>query len=65
MRGAYVHDLKAGKRTVVDITDAGLAAAEVTVLEAAERLRARDYTPSPGAKCRKCEVRAVCGSAKR
>lgn len=65
MRGAYVHDLKAGKRTEVDITDAGLAQAEVTVLEAADRLRERDYAPNPGLKCRKCEVRAVCGSAKK
>lgn len=24
-----------------------------------------DYSPNPGTKCRKCEVRSVCGSAKR
>ncbi len=65
MRGAYVHDLKAGERTPVDVTPAAVAGAETVVLEAAERLRARDYAPDPGKKCRTCEVRTVCGSAKR
>jgi len=65
MRGAYVHDLKAGARSEVDITTAAISSAEETILDVAERLRARDYAPDPGTKCRSCEVRTVCGSAKR
>jgi DNA helicase-2/ATP-dependent DNA helicase PcrA len=65
VRGAYVHDLKAASRTDVDVTASAVGAAEVTILSAAERLRARDYSPSPGARCRRCEVRTVCGSARR
>jgi DNA helicase-2/ATP-dependent DNA helicase PcrA len=69
MRGAYVHDLKAGvdptadPRTPVDISKKAIKAAEQVVLDAADRIRARDYAPSPGPKCRGCEVRSVCGSA--
>lgn len=65
MRGAYVHDLKAGDRSEVDITPGAISGAETVVLEAAKRLRARDYAPDPGKKCRTCEVRTVCGSAAR
>jgi DNA helicase-2/ATP-dependent DNA helicase PcrA len=63
VRGAYVHDLKAGARSDVDVTDGAVAEAEVVILGAADRLRARDYAPSPGVRCRRCEVRTVCGSA--
>lgn len=64
MRGAYVHDLKAGDRSEVDITAGGIADAETRILDAAARLRARDYTPAPsGKKCRRCEVRTVCNAA--
>jgi len=38
---------------------------EVVILSAAERLRARDYEPSPGPACRRCEVRTVCKAAVR
>lgn len=65
VRGAYVHDLKAGARIPVDVGEVAVAGVEGRVQEAAERLRARDFTPSPGARCRTCEVRTVCGSAKR
>lgn len=63
VRGAYVHDLKAGVRAEVAIDGAAIGAAEDTVTEAAIRLRNRDYHPSPGARCRRCEVRTVCGAA--
>jgi DNA helicase-2/ATP-dependent DNA helicase PcrA len=65
VRGAYVHDLRAGARVDLDVTDDAVSVAEVTILSAADRLRARDYAPSPGARCRRCEVRTVCGSAQR
>jgi DNA helicase-2/ATP-dependent DNA helicase PcrA len=63
IRGAYVHDLKAGARSPVDVDVPSLRAAENTVTVAAGRLRARDFTPTPGARCRRCEVRTVCPSA--
>jgi DNA helicase-2/ATP-dependent DNA helicase PcrA len=65
VRGAYVHDLKVGSRTAVDVGDAALARAEVAILAAGERLRVRDFAPSPGTRCRACEVRTVCGYAQR
>lgn len=65
MRGAYVHDLKAGKRESVDISPAAIAQAEQVVLGAAAKIRAREYTPTPGTQCRTCEVRSVCASATR
>ena len=65
VRGAYIHDLRAQQRLTVDVGAPAIAAAENTVLGAAERLRARDYEPSPGIRCRTCEVRTVCGAAKR
>jgi DNA helicase-2/ATP-dependent DNA helicase PcrA len=65
VRGAYVHDLAAGARSEVDVTAETVTSAEVVILDAAERLRARDYAPSPGPACRRCEVRTVCKVAKR
>ena len=64
VRGAYVHDLKVGSRTAIDVGQAALGRAEEVVLAAGERLRARDFSPSPGVRCRSCEVRTVCGYAK-
>lgn len=63
VQGAYVHDLKAGKRSAVPIDATAVAAAEQVVSTAAQRLRDRDFSPSPGLRCRSCEVRTVCGSA--
>jgi DNA helicase-2/ATP-dependent DNA helicase PcrA len=69
VRGAYVHDLRAsaakdpGARAPVAIGAADVAAAEAKVLDAAERIRAKDFAPSPGTRCRKCEVRTVCRDA--
>ena len=65
VRGAYVHDLRAGARSDVDVTAGTVAEAEVLILSSAERLRARDYEPSPGPRCRRCEVRTVCRAAVR
>jgi DNA helicase-2/ATP-dependent DNA helicase PcrA len=65
VRGAYVHDLKAGKREEVDVSSETIGAAETSVVGAAERLRDRDYAPNPGDRCRRCEVRTVCRAAYR
>ncbi|MCU1484395.1 MAG: ATP-dependent helicase [Actinomycetia bacterium] len=62
---AFVHDLKAGRRFDVDVTDPTVVDAEATILEAADRLRSRAYEPAPGVRCRRCEVRTVCASAVR
>ncbi len=65
VRDAYVHDLKAAEREPVAVDPAAVAEAEATVSEAAVRIRARDYRPSPGARCRRCEVRTICRFAAR
>jgi DNA helicase-2/ATP-dependent DNA helicase PcrA len=65
VRGAYVHDLKAGVRADIDVATAAIEEAEVTIRSAAGRLKERDYSPSPGRRCRSCEVRTVCGFAAR
>ena len=65
VRGACVHDLKAANRSPVDVTGEAIEIAESVVTEAAVRLRARDYRPSPGTRCRGCEVRTVCPAAQR
>jgi DNA helicase-2/ATP-dependent DNA helicase PcrA len=64
VRGAYVHNLKAGVRLTVDVDQAAIASAEAKVQQAADRLRVRDYAPSPGPQCRSCEVRTVCRFAR-
>ncbi|MFZ6005772.1 MAG: ATP-dependent helicase [Actinomycetota bacterium] len=63
VRGAYIHDLKHGQRSTIDVTPGSITAAEAVIVEAAVRLRSRDYTPAPGTRCRRCEVRTVCSSA--
>jgi DNA helicase-2/ATP-dependent DNA helicase PcrA len=65
VRGAYVHDLKAAARQPVAVDPVSVRTAEATVSEAAARVRARDYRPNPGQRCRRCEVRTICGSAVR
>lgn len=75
MRGACVHDLRAGQRAAVQVGASGIASAEAMVTGAAARLRtvtgaaARqrgpDFTPSPEARCRTRDVRTVCKSAQR
>jgi DNA helicase-2/ATP-dependent DNA helicase PcrA len=64
VESAFVYDMGQTKRHHVDVDDSALAAAEATVLRAAEAIRDRDYTPTPEpSKCRMCDVRAVCKSA--
>jgi len=65
VRAAYVHDLKAASREPVPVGPAAISAAERKVAEAARRIRARDYRPNPGPRCRRCEVRTICASARR
>jgi predicted transcriptional regulator len=54
----------AGARRAVDVTAPAITTAETTVQAAALRLRDREFPPSPGPACRRCEVRTVCRWAK-
>jgi DNA helicase-2/ATP-dependent DNA helicase PcrA len=65
VRAAYVHDLKAASREPIPVEPAEIGRAEAVVADAAGRIRARDYRPNPGLRCRHCEVRTICASAKR
>lgn len=65
IRGAYVHDLKNARRTDVDIAEAALEGSQQVVVDAAARLRRRDFAANPSKSCRSCEVRTVCGFADR
>lgn len=65
VRAGYVHDLKGGARESVPVDPAAISRAEAIVSDAATRIRARDYRPNPGVRCRGCEVRTICGSAQR
>jgi DNA helicase-2/ATP-dependent DNA helicase PcrA len=60
VRGAYVHDLKAASRDPVAVDPQAIVQAEAKVADAAAQIRARDYRPNPGLRCRRCEVRTIC-----
>jgi len=65
VRGAYVHDLKTASRSQVPVDSGTVSQAETAVAEASTKLRAREYQPSPGARCRGCEVKRICAHAAR
>jgi ATP-dependent DNA helicase UvrD/PcrA len=60
VQAAYVHDLKAGVRQPIDVDQATIRQAESAVADATTRIRGREYHPSPGDRCRRCEVRTIC-----
>ena len=61
IRATYLHDLN-GKRHAVAVDANSIRSAEGIVDEAAARIRNRDFEPSPGARCRTCEVRTICSA---
>ena len=70
VRGTYVHDLKAAVEgrdatITIDSSPGAIASAEELVVDAAQRIRNREYPAAPGQRCRTCEVRTVCATAKR
>jgi len=65
VRGAYVHGLDATRRGTISVSSVDLDAGEQAVTTTAARIRARDYTPNPGQRCRTCEVRTDCDTAQR
>ena len=64
MKGAFVHDLgdSAQPRTRIEISSEDITAAEVTVAQASEQILENDFHPSPGDRCKRCEVRSICAS---
>lgn len=60
VRGAYVHDMKAATRDSIDVDHEAIGRAEAIVSTAAGHIRARQYRPNPGLRCRRCEVRTIC-----
>jgi DNA helicase-2/ATP-dependent DNA helicase PcrA len=60
VRAAYVHELKSGQRRPVDIGTAALKGAETKVISLVDRLKARQFDPSPGRVCRECDVKPLC-----
>lgn len=62
---AFVHDMSTTTRHVVPLDDSSVVAAEQSVLISAESLKQRDFAPLPAIdKCRRCDVRNICGAAK-
>ena len=61
IRATYLHDLN-GTRHAVAVDADSIQSAEGIVGEAAARIRSRDLEPSPGARCRTCEVRTICSA---
>jgi ATP-dependent DNA helicase UvrD/PcrA len=59
VRAAYLHDLKAGERSQVDVSKQCLEKAEAEVIALVDRLKARQFEPRPGPACRTCDVRAI------
>ena len=50
---------------IAEAAASGEGERQEVVIGAADRLRKRDFTPSPSKKkCASCDVRSVCGSAK-
>ncbi len=61
VRAAYLHDLQ-GTRHRVAVDESSISSAERTVEGAATSIRNRAFEPSPGVRCRTCEVRTVCNA---
>jgi DNA helicase-2/ATP-dependent DNA helicase PcrA len=64
VRAAYVHDLKAASREPVPVGPEAISRVEAAVSKAAAHIRAREYRPNPGERCRRCEVRTICAFAR-
>lgn len=63
---AFVHDLQSTQRQEISLASSDLHAVEHTIIGAASNLRSRAFDPDPvSAKCRRCDVRALCRAAVR
>ena len=62
---AFINDMSTATRHQVDVTDESLKEAELQVTYAAERLKKREFPPSPAKqKCILCDVKTICKAAK-
>jgi DNA helicase-2/ATP-dependent DNA helicase PcrA len=57
---ANIFDLRKKCKRSVDISPEKVQAVESEVIELVDRLKARDFVPSPGRRCRDCDVRRLC-----
>lgn len=58
---AFVHDMVISDRIPVDIKPNAVSEAEAVVIEAAGKIKRREFDPSPEqSKCTRCDVRAIC-----
>lgn len=58
---ANVFDLKRNaQKRAVDISPGKIIETETEMAGLVERLKARDFVPSPGSRCRGCDVRQLC-----
>jgi DNA helicase-2/ATP-dependent DNA helicase PcrA len=63
--GAFIHDMSTVTRHTVDISEQSVKVVEQQVIEAADLLKKRDFTPRPErSKCMACDVKTVCAAAK-
>lgn len=63
VQASYVHDLDTGERIAIDVSSEALKAAEARAVEAAEKLKKREFAANPEkSRCKICEVRTICKS---
>jgi DNA helicase-2/ATP-dependent DNA helicase PcrA len=61
---AFVHDMVASDRIPVDVEQAAVIQAELLVVEMADKIKRREFDPSPEkSKCGRCDVRSICSKS--
>ena len=61
---AFVHDMVASDRIPVDIESLAITQAETLVIEAAGKIKRREFDALPEkSKCGRCDVRAICSQS--
>jgi DNA helicase-2/ATP-dependent DNA helicase PcrA len=61
---AFVHDMVASDRIPVDIQQQAVTEAEALVIEAAGKIKRREFDASPErSKCSRCDVRSICAQS--
>jgi DNA helicase II / ATP-dependent DNA helicase PcrA len=61
---AFVHDMVASDRFPVDIEKQAISDAETLVIEAAGKIKRREFDAKPEkSKCGRCDVRAICAQS--
>lgn len=64
VRGAYVHDLRAGERLALDVSQEPVKVATARAEFVSKSLRSGAYPYKPGGHCASCDVRWVCRHGK-